>query len=619
MQERQGHQTTVSARGYLPYPLSPPYYVNRTEEYQKRVFDYARNYFSPAEMSDLMRLEIFFVPQEAERIKRNLRRKGDFDPRTRDHPAATRGGFTNRFDRFAAAAARNPSFGTATAPAMINGDLAAFQQGDAAYVNQVTDATQAGLNDKAHQYQERSFLRRVENFIASMFVFDCAHGLLAHLHEEVISLTSHGTQADDELLRQIIRNVRGYTFKRLLKANTDPFTDENDDHEELEMDPNGPDVKVRDDPKNPNNTSIYKPAKFCAGKKDPMRDWSLNDLTQPFSSTELEQLQKEGWIKRHNLFWAPTRGSSSLGAKMDISAFAIGPTDTVDASRAMGIYPVTFLTNTSIADDACAARLIEHCSAETMDPQFFSWGMRRQVFMPLEVDVADIYRFQDLQAYDELHEALNSFSNGMFAGVSIQGMWADYLRPRLSQVLTQIPMNQLKPFANIIKHIEMPAVPGEMRHTAGQAEIIRLYNKADDILAKVDQWFQFSGDFSSIPYEKYRKGEDSEAILGNTAIARGWGQRALGISGCGQGYTGVGYTTDPSNPEARLAQPLRAADGTYLLNNPQMNNMTCAPQIPNPHVPLMTHAQVAPQVHTTRRSNVLAGYDARRRKRKSRR
>ena len=100
MQSRRAHQTTVSARGYLPYPLNPPYYVNRTEEYQRRVFDYARNYFTPAEMGDLTRLEIFFVPQEAERIKRNLRRKGDFDETaaSRMHPSAGANATANRAD-----------------------------------------------------------------------------------------------------------------------------------------------------------------------------------------------------------------------------------------------------------------------------------------------------------------------------------------------------------------------------------------------------------------------------------------------------------------------------------------------------------------------------------------
>ncbi len=96
MQPRQAHQTVVSARGYLPYPLNPPYYVNRTEEYQKRVFEYAHNYFSPAEMGDLTRLEIFFVPQEAERMKRSLRRKGDFDPDTSFHPSLSQGNTEER-------------------------------------------------------------------------------------------------------------------------------------------------------------------------------------------------------------------------------------------------------------------------------------------------------------------------------------------------------------------------------------------------------------------------------------------------------------------------------------------------------------------------------------------
>ncbi len=596
MQARRAHQTTVSSRGYLPYPLNPPYYVNRTEEYQERVFEYARNYFSPAEMDDLTRLELFFVPQEAERIKRNLRRKGDFeDELNAVHPGETPGNMMRRNrDAFLASSQgrgplrvedrHRPIPTVSEDPFQPNNltdtDLDDFQwsRGEAGLPNRLNPANKPGQT--ARTYKSSSLLRRVELFVASMFVFDCAHGLLAHLHEEAISLTSHGTDADETLLKQIVRNVRGYSFRRMLptKKNDDTRIDpalvpDDDPNSPMDIDTQGGVVVV------PQQTGVeertYRPM------RGPLES-TIEDFSEPFSSTELKQLQDEGWIARDGKIYSPTRFPSSLavhipGNHPDQRSRATNE-GVMDPSRTMGIYPVSFLTNTTIADDACAARLIEHCSSETMDPEVFSWGMRRQVFMPLEVDVADIYRFGDLKIYDELHEALNSFSNGMFAGLSLRGLWADYLRPRLSQVVTQVPQNQLRPFTNVVKHIEIPAAPGEMRHTAGQAEVIRLYNKADDILRKIDDWFRLGGDFSKVSYEDYRAAKDPRAILGNAAHASGWGQRALGLSRCGPGYLPQYFTADPAtNPSARrVERTILGADGRQYLN-PEALVEKCAP------------------------------------------
>ena len=462
MQARKAHETTVSSRGYLPYPLNPPYFVYRTEEYQERVFEYARNYFSPAEMDDLTRLELFFVPQEAERIKRNLRRKGDFEEggypgdsptnmtkrNLNTHLAGSQGqgplANDGRFNPIPTSVGSNPF----NPNSITQTDLDDFVWNirDPGLPPQLNPANRPGVLPRT--YKSSSLLRRVELFIASMFVFDCAHGLLAHLHEEAISLTSHGTDADETLLKQIIRNVRGYSFRRMLPTKADNTSLDQglipdwNDASPMDIDTQGGSVVV---PQQAGTTAerTYRPM------KGPLES-TIEDFSEPLSSTELKQLQTEGWISRDGKIYSPTRFPSSLathipGNQPDQRSRATNE-GVMDPSRTMGIYPVTFLTNTTIADDACAARLVEHCSSETMDPEMFSWGMRRQVFMPLEVDIADIYRFGDLKIYDELHDALNSFSNGMFAGLSLRGLWADYLRPRLSQVVTQVPQNQLRPF-----------------------------------------------------------------------------------------------------------------------------------------------------------------------------
>ena len=420
MQAGRAHQTTVSARGYLPYPLSPPYYINRTEEYQRRVFEYARNYFSPAEMDDLMRLEIFFVPQEAERIKRNLRRKGDFDPLISDHPAASYANYDRRHNALQGANfAIAQAYADDAAVRPINrqpGDNPVVPPDLLAQPNPFDDPyPRPGADPPIRMYNKLSLLRRVELFIASMFVYDCAHGLLAHLHEEAISLTSHGTEADEDLLKQIIRNVRGYSFRRLARVDANGANGAIDQaflpdmvaipNKRPAFDVTGEAIMIRDDPTNPMQEHPYRPLQPCMGERQYRnKDFTLEDFPEPFSSTDLKQLQSVGWIQRNGKFYAPTRFPASLAAYADPQLgmrrdelLRATNSGTLDPARTMGIYPVMFLTNTTIADDACGARLIEHCTSDKIDPQVFSWGMRRQVFQPLEVDAVDIYRFQDLE------------------------------------------------------------------------------------------------------------------------------------------------------------------------------------------------------------------------------
>lgn len=230
---RQAHQTNVprgGTRGYLPSLLNPPYNVERTPEYQARVYLYAQNYFTPAEMQDLMRIGMRFVPQEAELIKRNLRRKGDFEPMTNAavHPSATAAAGEDRVWAGAVddmGMVINPGLDPVneTTRAIPARSRAGYPVTDGHQVINDVGTTRQSVQPagagSARKYSSTSFLRRTELFIASMFVFDAAHALLAHLHQEAVSLTSHGVDADDRLLKQVVRNLRGYTFRRLVPTN----------------------------------------------------------------------------------------------------------------------------------------------------------------------------------------------------------------------------------------------------------------------------------------------------------------------------------------------------------------------------------------------------------------
>lgn len=612
---RQAHQTNVprgGTRGYLPSLLNPPYNVERTPEYQARVYLYAQNYFTPAEMQDLMRIGMRFVPQEAELIKRNLRRKGDFvNERRGVHPSATASGTLARAafvpELADMAPNNNPLDPTQQRTrALPDRNEAGYPQDGqventvgtrAAPVPNITNGAGA-----ARTYSQNSFLRRTELFIASMFVFDAAHALLAHLHQEAVSLTSHGVDADDRLLKQVVRNLRGYTFRRLVPTN-DAGTDfrqgttapvlgrdaaRNDVPGVIDRTNANNIMRVRD-PADPKLTITLRPLQPAVQPDG--RDLSSEDLPEPLSSGELQQLRSHGWITRDQKYYAPIRIPQMLARYAATGRLRSYDRDTMiratnsavlDPARFMGIYPVAFLTNTTLADDAVVARLIEHSNSDTIDPMMFTWGMRRAVFMPLETDVADIALYSDVKTYDELHETLNAFSNGMYEGLNIQGLWDGYLREKLAGLATQVPVNQIGPFPNVIRRIEVPATAesGGVRRTAGQEEVLRLWQKADDVLNLVNRWFLMGGNFGDVSYAEYRDpGTDPKAVMGNNAAISSWGARALGMNRCGPGYEEVWFDSDPDTDPRANPQPQWLPDrsGQLTVQNPLARVAKCAP------------------------------------------
>lgn len=610
---RQAAQTNVS-RGYLPGILNPPYAVERTPEYQQRVYMYAQNYFTPAEMQDLMRIGMRFVPQEAELIKRNLRRKGDFDrdvrPLQQDvHPSAATGNYDERDDMATEAA----NMGRARADSAVvrplpSRDAAGYALGDpvddglgglpvdrANYVATIPPAT--AVEGRTHN--SLSFLRRTELFIASMFVFDAAHALLAHLHQEAVSLTSHGVDADERLLKQIVRNLRGYTFRRLVRHDArnrllDGLPVVGRDgagvaiNATVDPDPARA-IRIRDS-SDVRQQITLRPL-VPAVRPDGV-DQTTQDFPEPFSTAELQQLRSQGWVLRDQKYWAPVRipqmlaqyanGAATFRNKdKDVMLRAMNAS-VLDPSRFMGVYPVAFLTNTTLADDAVVARLIEHCNSATIDPMMFTWGMRRAVFMPLETDVADIALYSDVKTYDDLHETLNAFSNGLYEGLAIRGLWDGFLREKLAGLVTQVPVNQIGPFANVVKKIEVPATSetGGVRRTAGQEEVLRLWQKADDVLNLVNRWFLMGGNFGDVSYAEYRDpGTDPRKVLGNNAAITSWGARALGMNRCGPGYEEVWYDADPdTNPQANPQEPwLPDRNGELTVQNQLARVAKCAP------------------------------------------
>ena len=608
---RQAHQTNVPAatRGYMPGLLNPPYDVERTPEYQARVYTYAQNYFTPAEMQDLLRIGMRFVPQEAELIKRNLRRKGDFTG-SDVHPSATGGALLDR------ATLENGL----PPPAAFPGPPAAFPDLDpTGAARPIPDRNEAGYPasgavrpaneigstvDAARPYafysaaggarraRERSFLRRTELFIASMFVFDAAHALLAHLHQEAVSLTAHGVDADERLLKQIVRNIRGYTFRRLVRMN-DAGTALPDGARPIQLargvagvpDTSGRNVIRMRDPVDIKLEITLAPL-LPAVQADGV-DLTTADFPEPFSTQELQQLKSQGWIRRDEQYWAPIRIPQTLalhvaaGPMQNDAMLRATNAGVLDPSRFMNIYPVAFLTNTTLADDAVCARLIEHCNSEHIDPMYFTWGMRRAVFMPLETDVVDIDLYSDVKTYDDLHETLNAFSNGLYEGLNIRGLWNGYLRDKLAGLVTQVPINQLQKFPNVIKKIEVPATSaaGGVRRTAGQEEVLRLWQKADDVLNLINRWFLMGGNFGDVTYDQYRNPQDTKSVMGNNAAITSWGARALGMNRCGPGYEEVWFDADPdTNPQANPQLPfLPDRSGQLTVQNPLARVAKCSP------------------------------------------
>ena len=576
----------------LPFPLQQPYFVNRADAWQARIMEAARNYFTPAELSDLQRIGIRFVPQEADRIKRHLRRKGDYptrievtDDKGYEHPRNLNKNVqlaeedSNRAGGIAIGKMntnRGGALNTHLAPDLEDaGEMVPDQRVN---VGRVADgsAPTPQYNGPIALPNPKSLLRRTQLFIGTMFVFDLAHALLRHLRQEVLSLTANGSEADDDLLRQLCRNVRGMTFQKLrpVAVGAPPAAG-------APAPVAGPEqFLIKDDS---GRAVLYERA--------PVRRYSdFEDLFGPFSSTELENLRTKGWVHRPDGYYTPHRLPEWLGGLLNNfknSDLYITNPERLDTLRHQGIYPTAFLTNGILADDCCAARLTEHVNAPKITTEFFTWQMRKVVFIPLELDVIDISRFQDLEKYDRLGAHLNAFGTGMYQGMNIDQLFPT-LKREYDTLRRDVPRNQLGPFVNVAKQIQLPATANASRRTFANEEVIRLFTAADDVLRILDEWKRSTGRLNDVTFADYLNPGAPDAlanpnyhrkVMGNRPEAVAYGKAAFGIEQCGRGRQALAYTADPNVDPAARQVPAFLYDNGQEIPNPQARWFTCPPEV----------------------------------------
>ena len=597
----------------------------------------ASSYFLPAEMADLQRIGIRFVPQEADRIKRHLRRKDDYydEPNDvsvdrnddgSDHPAFTGdtpGQVGNQLRRTRAMESgrainlRPMAAADRTARPIPEQDPAGFPIDQVVPVDNSRDQRR-GVTARPDAWvrtaNANSLLRRTQLFIGSVFVFDLAHALLRHLRQEVISLTANGTEADESLLKQIIRNVRGMTFRELVPkygmkrdgsrykegdaleggAGTrtiiyniyDPAGPPNVNHNPTGWDPrynvdantrNAATIDVKDD----NGKTVPHMPRRVAKYED------FTDISTPLSTTDLESLRLHGYCRYKGKYYTPHRlpewlgiflGNTGRGGYLDNADLYMTNDRRLTALRNQGQYPSAFLTNGVVADDLSAARLTEHCNAKNIDPRFFTWEMRKNVFIPLELDVMDITRLGDVQHYSKLSEILNSFGTGLYQGMNLTDVF-DELNKGYRNLKSDVPLNMLAPFTNVTKLVQLPATPSAPRRTFANEEVMRLFIAADDVLRIIAQWYMTAGVLDSVSFADYRapkQGDENyfKQILGNRPDAQQYGERVFGQKRCPPGFQPAYFTGPPSDKHRRMLPP-----GAEILPgggiNPDARHMEC--------------------------------------------
>lgn len=614
----------------------------------------ASSYFLPAEMADLQRIGIRFVPQEADRIKRHLRRKDDYYDEKSDPLLATPGdgpdhpAFRDDNRRRRQAASNTGTAidgGIVRAPPMApiypinapanernrraipNQDNAGFaQDNNIPIVNSrqrgdIPDADNPRPDVWVRTANANSLLRRTQLFIGSVFVFDLAHALLRHLRQEVISLTANGTEADESLLKQIIRNVRGMTFRELVpKYNMKPDGSRYKEGDGLvggaanrtviynlydgvqgavaapnvNYNPTGWDPRYNVDNNTRNAATID--VKDDNGKTVPhlprrvTKYEDFTDISTPLSTTDLESLRLHGYCRYKGKYYTPHRLPEWLGIFLGQGGGGNGYLDNADlymtndrrltALRNQGQYPSAFLTNGVVADDLSAARLTEHCNAKHIDPRFFTWEMRKNVFIPLELDVMDITRLGDVQHYSKLSEILNSFGTGLYQGMNLTDVF-DELNKGYRHLKSDVPLNMLAPFTNVAKLVQLPATPSAPRRTFANEEVMRLFIAADDVLRIIAQWYMTAGVLDSVSFADYRApkvGDENyfKQILGNRPDAQQYGERVFGQKRCPPGFQAAYFTGPPSDRHRRMLPP-----GAEILPgggiNPDARVMECMP------------------------------------------
>lgn len=238
------------------------------------------------------------------------------------------------------------------------------------------------------------------------------------------------------------------------------------------------------------------------------------------------------------------------------------------------------MTNGVVADDLSGARLIEHCNAKQIDPRFFTWEMRKNVFIPLELDVMDITRLGDMQHYGRLSEILNSFGTGLYQGMDLREVFQE-LNRGYAKLKSDVPLNMLPPFTNIAKQIQLPATPSAPRRTFANEEVMRLFIAVDDVLRIIAQWYMTAGVLDRISFEDYRHPDENSRdyyghILGNRPDAQQYGENVWGQKSCPPGMQAAYFTGPPTDKHRRMLPP-----GAEVLpggaKNPEARYMECVP------------------------------------------
>ncbi len=247
------------------------------------------------------------------------------------------------------------------------------------------------------------------------------------------------------------------------------------------------------------------------------------------------------------------------------------PVRVPDVNQADSAYPWSVTEAGKVASDCVVAHMIEICRSRVIYPDTFSMIQRSQVFMPLELDAANMaYRQQYAQTGLEHADAAYGFryAPGNTTGIDPLSTGTENIQGAHD-------------FENVLRGIQLPA--GQSygpTSVAGLDEVFRMERERDAIISILTQWGTTGLGIildADVPYSQYRNpGTDPRNILGNKpAFSRFAEVNEMGDS-CGPGYERVWYTGDPADAKARQVPGHIVVNGVKY-QNPQAQNAVCAP------------------------------------------
>lgn len=400
---------------------------------------------------------------------------------------------------------------------------------------------------------------KVRKFIGSLYIYDLAYGLLHDMKAQLRAVLNGGEDIQQDLVKNLLNNIRGYRIVSLHKAGGGPFT-------------------VIEKPWQGDYDTV--------GTAPDLEEADPEINMKVLSSTQENALRSKGYVildeRPYTVQrWPVIDQGPTVGLLRDPAAapYGRGASSTARAYQPMGMAPYALTGQGGYAVESCINMLIELCNNKHINTSDFTNQSRLNVFYPLGLEDGNGTEWVDQGPVAALIEQ----QNNMFGMANYMGNESKAI-PRTQTVVGKATVGGAK-LDNILRGIMVPgSITGATRaQNAAVMEHQRMILTQRDLLGKLGQWIE-TGEgilaYGGVEFSAYRQGQGHKNIMGNRPATVKYMEANYDNDTCGSGYERVWYTGQPDDPKSQRVEGYFTGPGGRKVKNIQAKVATCQPVMP---------------------------------------